>query len=380
MAMKHLLSALLAIALCASASATQRTPLATIPGPPGGTEGDTSVAAQNGILAIAYANKAPKVYLYSVPNWTQVIATLTISDPNALIESIAIQNDYVVVAAVDTNTWIGSVYVFTKPGSGWASESETAVLLPAIHSAGDGFPSSISVWGDTVLVSAAVSGIAYIFVEPVGGWVNATENAQLTPSDSPFVFGQSASLTGSVGDGGSLAVVGGESSGDHHNSLAYVYTQPNGGWASMTQTAELNSGPCDCGSVVSAAKSTIAVNTGTWHYSEPPPQIFIFTEPEGGWVNSSSPKFTASALNALSFSTLTLSQNAEVLVSGIGYSSFKRDDADLAYLWHASKDFGSSPIILSAWGLTTLLQQTTVTADYAFAWDDAGNVFVFDGK
>ncbi|HEX8815451.1 MAG TPA: hypothetical protein VF753_08120 [Terriglobales bacterium] len=371
----------LVIALSTIASATQRAPLATILGPPGMNAVYPKVAAENGILAIGYVNIEPaQVYLYSIPNWDAPIATLTISDPNAIIDSVAIQNAYIAVGAQDDSTGLGSVYVFVKPEGGWSSEKETATLLPSNPSNGDGFGYSVSLWGNTLLASSGL-GAAYLFIEPKGGWVDATENAQLTPSDSPPEFGSPVSLTGSVGAGGSLAVVSAVSSEQSPNSLVYVYTEPQGGWASMTQTAKLNAGKtCSCGVSVSVAKSTIAVSTGTFHGNEPPPQIAIFTEPQGGWANSSSPNFTASASNAEGFSSPTLSQDAEVLVSGYGFSNFQKKEADLAYLWHSDKDFGSSPITLSAAGLTRELIAATVTADYAFAWDVFGNVFVFNGK
>jgi hypothetical protein len=382
--MKKLLSGLALILISVSAFATQRTPLATIPGPEGGSEPVTAVvAAQNGVLAVAYSQNGPEIYLYSIPNWTQVIATLTISDPNAIIYSVAIQNDYIAVGAADTSTQLGAVYIFAKPQGGWTSEPETATLSPSDPSAQDEFGFHVSVWGNTVLTSSALVA-AYLFVEPEGGWKNATESARLAPSDAPFAFGLAVSITGAVGSGGNLAVVSGfeASPAGGGSSVAYVYVQPESGWTSTTQTAELNAGVAVCCTFegVSAAESTIALSTGNFHGQQPPAQILIFNQPEGGWQNSSSPTFTASASNAEMFFSPSLTQNAQVLVSGYGSSYFKKGYMDLAFLWHSDEAFGSSPITLSAAGLTGSLNAATVTADYAFAWDSYGNIFVFKGN
>jgi hypothetical protein len=128
-----------------------RTPIAEIPGPIRYGTCCAPVAAQNGILAVSYVFD-PHVYLYSIPNWSAPVATLTISDSNAVIDSIAVQDDYIAVGAVDpTNNYIGAVYVFAKPNDGWQSETETAVLTPSNPANTDFFGYSVSVWGNTLL-------------------------------------------------------------------------------------------------------------------------------------------------------------------------------------------------------------------------------------
>jgi hypothetical protein len=362
--MKKFISSLALILISVSAMATQRTPLATIPGPLGrNTNVSTAVAAQDGILAIAYADVSSVVYLYAIPNWSKPIATLTVSDQSQFIVSIGIQNDYIALGTIGPSpNYYGSAYVFAKPASGWVSESETAVLGPSNPSAHDVFGSTVAAWGKTLLVGA--KGAGYVFIEPNDGWKDATENAQLTSTNGPIGFGAWVGITGTVGSDGSLAVVGG-------GNGAYVYQQPVGGWRDMTQTALL-SGFANWGPVT-VGTSTVAAGDGE-------ASILIFTEPEGGWQNASTPTYTASAEHGVALEYPALSQNGSILVSGFGSSYKKKSDWDQAYLWHANKDFGSSPITLSASGLTTTLEAATVTKDYAFAWDIYGNVFVFYGK
>jgi hypothetical protein len=394
--MKKLISGLAVILISVPVFAITRKPLATIPGPQGqvGNVGP-AVAARDGILAIANNYPSPHVDLYAIPNWTQVIATLTPSGSEIEIISVAIQNNYVAVGIVSILNQQGSVYIFPKPKSGWASEFQTAVLTPTNSLEGDWFGWQVSAWGNTLLVGAAGTdlegGSAYLYVEPEGGWVNATQTTQFRFSTVQHYFGIGVSLSGTVGSGGTLVVVEAEDESESGVCVAGcvvadIYVEPEGGWPStMTQTAELWAQPGEIGyegyvsGTVAAEKSTIVIDTPDNEQGSP---IYIYIEPKGGWVDTSSPNFTANVPannTALGRGGITLTQSAQVLVTGVGHS-YKKNQWDLAYLWHANKDFGSSPIVLSAVGYTTTLQGATVTTDYAFSWDGWGNVFVFDGE
>jgi hypothetical protein len=353
------LSRLALILISVSSFATKRTPLVTIPG----QSEFAAIAAQNGILAIAYNTQTPQVVLYAIPNWTQPIATLTPSNSGLTINSVAIQNDYIAVGV--ENSGVGAIYIFTKPEGGWASESQSAILIVSGLPPNDAIGRQVSVWGNTLLASS--EGDAFIFVEPEGGWVSTdTETAYLYPPPGNCGF-ENVSLTGSVGEGGSLAV------GSCYDGV-YVFVEPEGGWATMSQTAILTG----AGGEVAAARSTIAIN------GVPGPgagdRIFVYTEPQGGWGNSSTPTFTAKAGHKgfLANPPVALAQNAQVLVGGLTESFFGKNEVDETFLWHVENNF-DVPITLSAAGLTTTLRGAIVTTGYAFAWDSFGNISVFDG-
>ena len=73
---------------------------------------------------------------------------------------------------------------------------------------------------------------AYVYVMPTGGWVNATQNAVLTASDAAVLT--SVAISGNT-------VVAGSPTADGvkpQAGAAYVFVQPAGGWANMTQTAK----------------------------------------------------------------------------------------------------------------------------------------------
>jgi len=132
----------------------------------------------------------------------------------------------------------------------------------------DEFGWSVGVSGSVVVVGApfhnvgsnTAQGAAYVFVEASGGWANMTETAELTASDGSTnaYFGSSVAISGTtivVGAGGTTI------SGNPRQGAAYVFVQPEGGWTSMTETAELIASDGyvgdDLGAAVSISGNTV---------------------------------------------------------------------------------------------------------------------------
>ena len=145
-------------------------------------------------------------------------------------DSVSISGNTVVVGAYDAtvggNSGQGAAYVFTEPGSGWASMTQTAKLTASDGAAGDYLGDSVSISGDTVVVGArnatvggnSGQGAAYVFTEPDSGWVNVTETAKLTASDGAAGdnFGDSVSIDGST-------LVVGADGADSSQGAAYTF-------------------------------------------------------------------------------------------------------------------------------------------------------------
>jgi hypothetical protein len=99
----------------------------------------------------------------------------------------------------------------------------------------DEFGLAVATAGNTIIAGAIQAnndaGAAYIFVEPPAGWINMTETAELTTSQSISHLGFSVAISGSqvaVGNGFGTAV---------------VYAQPESGWQSTsTPTLVLEEG------------------------------------------------------------------------------------------------------------------------------------------
>ena len=191
-----------------------------------------------------------KVYLFTKPaaGWATDTETakLTASDGTAgdfFGYSVAVDGDTVVVGATlaDGNSASsGKVYLFTKPGNGWATDTETAKLTASDGAAFDLFGYSVAVDGDTVVVGAlGNSGTVYVFTKPGNGWATDTETAKLTASDGADddKFGSSVAVDGDT------VVVGAYGHDDDDNGddsgSAYLFTKPGTGWTTDTETAKL---------------------------------------------------------------------------------------------------------------------------------------------
>ena len=235
--------------------------------------------------------------------------TLTASDGvngNKFGISVAIDGNTVVVGA-PTDGEPGKVYVFVKPQQGWENMTQTAILTPSDGIGGDLFGGSVSISGQTIVVGAVGStvngnhdqGAAYIFVQPPSGWSNANETAKLSAADGAEDLG----FGSAVGVSGTTVAVGAEggNANDPTVGTAYIFSEPPGGWATMTQTAELSASDA---SAYDEFGSSIAVNDGTvlvGAYEDGctcnagPGAAYLFVEPSSGWANmTETAKLTAS--------------------------------------------------------------------------------------
>ncbi len=212
-------------------------------------DGDTIVVGARGADVGVNADQgAAYVYVKPPAGWTNAVenAKLTVSDGAARDRfgiSVAISGDTVVGGAfqrdVEGRSDQGMAYVFVKPPTGWVHAFEDAALGASDGLEGDNFGHSVGVSGATVAVGApgadAKAGSAYVFVKPVGTWIDATEDAKLTALGEP-AGGQ---LGFSVAVNGDTVVVGAPGA-DGKRGSAYVFVKPPGGWSgSLIQNARL---------------------------------------------------------------------------------------------------------------------------------------------
>jgi hypothetical protein len=165
--------------------------------------------------------------------------------------SVAISADTIVAGApqrsVGGNTDQGAVYVFAEPGGGWTNGTQTAELTASDGAAYDALGWTVAVSPDTIAAGAPLravgnngaQGTVYVYTKPGGGWANATQTAELTASDGAAAdqLGSSVSVSGddTVTAGAPQRTVGGHAA----QGTVYVFAKPGGGWTNATQTAEL---------------------------------------------------------------------------------------------------------------------------------------------
>ncbi len=251
--------------------------------------------------------------------------------------SVAVFGDTVVVGAkqqtVGSNILQGAVYVFVEPAAGWqALGTQTAELTASNGLANDELGSSVAVYGNTIVASApgvcytvsdsssclslppATScynvchyGVAYVFVQPAGGWSGSvTQSAELNASNQwtgapskgePADFGTAVAVSGDtivVGDDtqpGSAITAG---STVNNDGAAYVFQQPGGGWSgALTQSAELTGAGTGTafGSSVAVSGSTVAVGAPGQTVGSNIEQgaVDVYMQPASGWAGLLTP-------------------------------------------------------------------------------------------
>lgn len=196
----------------------------------------------NGFAGKAYVFERPSGGWHGHLNQT---AELTASDSqllNYMAASIAVDGNTVIAGAYGHNNFQGAAYVFVEPATGWTSMTQTAELTASDGEGSDDFGFSSAISGSTVVLgapnAASGKGAGYVFVEPVSGWTNMTQTAELrapnaTAGDS---FGQSAGISGIY------VVIGAPSTTVGSNQLqgaAYAYRKPASGWVNTSKGDEL---------------------------------------------------------------------------------------------------------------------------------------------
>jgi FG-GAP repeat protein len=253
-------------------------------------------------------------------------ATLTSSDNGAGFGvSVAISGDIIVVGAANTSNFNkqqstpGAVYVFVKPANGWQNMTETAKLTASDGMDGDAFGNSVSISGTTIAVGAFFvnnfSGRVYVFTCSRQG---CTQAAELSASDSDGILdylGCSVAVSGNT-------VVAGSYGHNNFQGSAYVYVESAGGWANMTETAELTTSNGNASDNLGFA---VAISGGTVVAGAPAAYsyygaAYVFVEPPAGWATTSS--FTAAlvARDAIQYDSfgqaVGINENAEAIVVG----------------------------------------------------------------
>jgi hypothetical protein len=249
------------------------------------------------------------VYVFTEPagGWSTATQTaeLTASDGafnDNLGWSVAVSSDTIVAGAIQNNSGYqnqGAVYVYTEPGGGWANATETAKLTASDGATGDNLGWSVGVNGPTITVGApshavgsnATQGAVYVYAKPAGGWIDATQTAELTASDGAAAdqLGQSVAISADT------IVVGSPQSTVNTNPDAgavYVFTEPVSGWKDSTQTAELIASD---GAAYDALGWSVAVDADTIVAGAPlravganlaQGTVYEFTKPGGGWSDA----------------------------------------------------------------------------------------------
>jgi len=202
--------------------------------------------------------------------------------------AVALDGNTVAVGAytdsIGTNIEQGSVYVFTRSGTGWAFQQK---LTANDGAAGDFFGTAVALSGDTLAVGAAFDdsgpiqdqGAAYIFTRNGAMW---TQQPKIIANGgaSQDYFGGAVALSGDT-----LAV--GAVGANTDQGAVYVFTRTIGGWAPQPKLTANDSAPGDdFGNAVALSGDTLAVGAqrdaiGT---NNAQGSVYVFTRSGTGWA------------------------------------------------------------------------------------------------
>jgi hypothetical protein len=264
------------------------TPTAVLSVPNSGTG---SSPFSGGAVAISGDTIVMGQYVYVKPSggWKDMnpTATLSASDGTSLGSVVAISGDTIVESNPYANSYAGAGYVFVKPAGGWQNATETAVLSINAQGYDDlGWAAAIS--SNTIALDAfsSTADAVAVYEKPSSGWTNMTQSALLTGSDSPEALGTTLAMSGNEILAGAL-IPGAV-------SAAYLFVEPPGGWINATETAKLSGADpdryADYGSAVAIDGKIAVVGAEFFSHSRFMEEggVYIFTEPAAGWRNMSS--------------------------------------------------------------------------------------------
>ena len=268
-------------------------------------------------------------------------AKLTASDGaeyNGFGSSVSISGDTLIVGT----TAAGSAYVFERDAEGLGNWVQVAKLTIPVGSVRNGFGESVSISGDTVVVGARGdqyqdAGSVYVYQRDFGGADNWGQVAKLTASDGIVedYFGESVSVSDDT------VVVGALNGNDigHFSGAAYVFEKPAGGWTDMSETAKLTASDGaegdHFGGSVSISGNTVVVGAyRDGDSGEDSGSAYLFERPELRWSDMvERAKLTASDGAAGDYFGQRVSISGDTVVAGAYRDDDNGDSSGSAYLF-----------------------------------------------
>ena len=285
---------------------TEVAELTSTDGANGAFFGNTVAISDDTIVVGAYGMNSSqgRAYVFVKPptGWAGTLnqaATLTTLHPTTQGDwfgySVAVAGDVVLVGATWDSHWNppgnGAAYIYLKPADGWAGTLTQNATLTASDTTGD-FGTSVALSGDTAVVGSSQNKV-YVFEKPGGGWADMIQTAELTDPGTVLYydfFGLAVATNGdTVVVGAPQTTVGGH----YQQGEAYVYAKPGAHWTNMPNAnakllgtfAISYANSCDFGFNAAVDGDTIAVSAATGGINQDGQKgaIYLFQKPVGGW-------------------------------------------------------------------------------------------------
>lgn len=218
----------------------------------------------------------------------------------------------------------GAVYVFTKNGGEWAQQSQFMASDGVI---GDGFGSSLSADGNTVLVGAPdgnnENGAAYIFDRNASGeWAQV---GMLTVDAAESGFGSSVLLNGNY------AFIGAPDHNDGLGSVMVYQRSASGDWTQATSIANPDTATSNFGSVLAIDDMNLVVGAPEREGGA----AYVFENDGGEWTSTATLSTWQVDQRSMFASSLTI-QGDQIFVGAPGHSS--ASGAVVVFSYNADED------------------------------------------
>lgn len=180
------------------------------------------------------------IYLRTANAWEQKAKLFPIDNSYRQFGAdVVMKDNLVAISAPISENFDGSVLIFQRPTSGWVNASQNAILRPSDAALFRSFGNSIDINENTVLVggvhNSSSAGAGYIF-EKSGEWKDATEDAILLPQIKEL----NARYGTSVALGRDFAIVG-SSQVYSESGRALIFRKIDGDWKNTNEYSLVSS-------------------------------------------------------------------------------------------------------------------------------------------
>ncbi len=308
----------------------------------GAVNGDTIVIGAHGDGDSGIDSGSAYVFVRDGTSWVEQ-QKLTASDGAAWDQfgnSVSIYGDTIVVGAhrdADNGIGSGSVYVFVREGTSWVEQQK---LTASDGAAWDQFGNSVSVNGDIVIISAPYdddngldSGSAYVFVCEGATWI---EQHKLTAGDGAALdsFGYSVSVNG---DTVIISAPYDDDNGSNSGST-YVFAHDDTGWVEQQKLTASDGAKADFfGYSVSIGRDVVII--GAAYDDNNGPNLgsaYVFVHGDTDWIEQQ--KLTASDGVAWDRFGRSVSISEGMVVVGAAHDDDNGISSGSAYVYSVNLD------------------------------------------
>jgi len=290
--------------------------------------GDTAIIGAKGADENGDFSGTAYIFKLIEGEWTQQVQLLASDGArgDAFGSSVSIDGDTAIISSpgdADDGAYTGSAYIFTRTNGLWTQQAK---LLSPFPAAGDEFGTSVSIEGNSAFVGVpgadeigSNSGIVYEYSRAGNIW---SQTAKLMPDDGTVgdIFGHSVAIDGDTAVvGANWDDVNGEESGS-----AYVFINNKGSWTQQAKLLPADGAMGDhFGGTISIDADTVVISAREADVKSDGEMLYntgaayVFTRTDGVWLQQTK-LMAADRLENGSFGQSVANNGETVIVGALG--------------------------------------------------------------